>query len=176
MKCKNARENSGSTHLTPWHRDLEGQIQRCRERINTGVMVKYFELRMDFLMGKQEYRNRMIACEPPGLGFEVVQRLDCLKRIKRDHERVGDRYEQLPNVRALIDAYRSGQLEWSSEGRVTFWSKGHQIGEPRQFDWGEFEKVAGENDGQKSFWVEGVSEPSPRISFGPLHLLLDLDF
>lgn len=120
-------------------------------------MVKYFELKLETLMERKEYRDRMIVCEPPGLAFEVIQRLDCLKRIERDHERVGNRYEQLPNVTGLIDAYRSGQLEWSSEGRVTFWSKGRQVSGPRWFEWDEFEKVARENDGQKGFWVEGVS-------------------
>ncbi|KAJ5172243.1 hypothetical protein N7492_004836 [Penicillium capsulatum] len=102
-----------------------------------------------------------LPANPLGLSFEVVQRLDYLKRIQRDHRRLGDRYEQLPNVTALIQAYRSGQLEWSKERKVTFWSKGRQVLRLTQFDWDRFENVARENDGWKGFWVEGLSGPGP---------------
>lgn len=102
-------------------------------------------------------RFRMTAVEPTGLSPEVITRIQCLWHIERDHETNGDPLQQLPNVRALLGAYRLGELQWSSEGKVTFWSKGKQIGEPRVFDWDDFEKVAREHNGHKGFWVEGVS-------------------
>lgn len=93
--------------------------------------------------------------EEPGLPWLVVIRLNSLKAIDKDLLNNGDPYEQLENVQAIIDAYRSGELEWD-QGLVTFWSKGEQLCEPKEFDLEDFKAVNKEYDGKKGFWVEGV--------------------
>ncbi|KAJ5585218.1 uncharacterized protein N7459_005018 [Penicillium hispanicum] len=134
--------------------DIEGNIQRCHERIETGILPKFFEIKLEKYEKKKALQDE-IASTAPGYSFEVCQRLHSLDFIKESLEKKGDRYEQLPNVYALIKAYQSGNLDWYGD-KVTFWSQGRQIGGVRDFDWDEFEQVASENNGEKGFWVEGV--------------------
>jgi hypothetical protein len=95
----------------------------------------------------------MYASEP-GLSWEVVLRLESLKSI-REELTSEDPTEQLPNVDAIIAAYRSGELTWRP-GYVTFWSKGKKLGRVKKFDVDDFLKVNKEHEGHKGFWVEGV--------------------
>lgn len=62
---------------------------------------------------------------------------------------------QLSNVDAILEAYRSGQLEWSDR-LVTYWYKGEMICGPVSFCWDELE-VMSRNCGRMGFWVECVS-------------------
>lgn len=89
--------------------------------------------------------------------MDVIRRIHELEGMKTDLEESLDRSKQLPNIEALLEAYRSGQLDWNS-GLVTYWSKGVQICQPRPFDWDEFELINSEHEGHQGFWTEGVSE------------------
>lgn len=66
----------------------------------------------------------------------------------------GDPCKELPNVRALMAAYRKGKLEF--DGRVTYWSGGEKVGEAAKFEVEDFRKLNKGNKGEKGFWVEGV--------------------
>lgn len=68
-----------------------------------------------------------------------------------------DRLEHLPNVKAILNAYRTRKLDWYGHDLVTYWSYGKQLCEPRPLHWAEFEALASKHEGTKSFWVEGVS-------------------
>ena len=98
----------------------------------------------------------MISSEPPGLSWEVIQRLESLKFVQRGLEEGEDAGEQLSNVNSIIAAYRSGQLQWHKGPIVTYWSRGVQLCEPKEFSWDDFERINKEHDGWKAFWVEGV--------------------
>ena len=52
----------------------------------------------------------MINSEPSGLSWEVVQRLDCLKKVKMSFDELGNDNGNTPNVIAIMAAYRSGDL------------------------------------------------------------------
>lgn len=98
----------------------------------------------------------MAFSEPRHLSLEVLQRLDALKSIEKDLDRDGDKLEQLPNVKAVLQAYRTGSLKWHP-GLVTYWSEGTQLCQPRPFDWDEFETINAAVKGNRSFWTERVS-------------------
>lgn len=119
-------------------------------------MPSLFERRLSTYIKAKGLRNTMHDFEPVGLNQEVYQRLDNLKFTKRCLEAKGDDDEQLANVKGLLYAYRFGKLTWK-QGLVTFWSRGVQLCEPRQFDWDDCEEFASRHDGHKGFWVEGVS-------------------
>jgi hypothetical protein len=136
--------------------DVDAQIDRCFERLEDGIMPRVFEIRLDSLLAARNARNAMIDSEPTGLSYEIVQRLHALKLIKDHLETKGDPDVQLPNVRALLKAYRAGELKWS-EGMVTYWSNGLQLNTPTKFNRELHEQMTLENDATKSWWVEGVS-------------------
>lgn len=94
---------------------------------------------------------------PAGLSWNVALRLNTLEGIREHLREGGDQYDQLANVEALIEAYRSGRLDWT--GLVTYWSKGVQLCQPRPFDWDEFEAINKKHNGSSAFWVEGVCLP-----------------
>jgi hypothetical protein len=98
----------------------------------------------------------LAATERSDHSWDVIQRLDMLKTIQKHFEDKEDKYDQLPNVKAIIHAYRSKKLDWIP-GLVTYWSHGTQLCEPRPHDWVECNALNDKYDGTKSFWVEGVS-------------------
>ncbi|OKP08253.1 hypothetical protein PENSUB_5620 [Penicillium subrubescens] len=67
-----------------------------------------------------------------------------------------DSTEQLPNITANLQAYRSKKLVRYPK-LVTYWSNGEQLCEQRPFDWDEFEVLNQAHGGHKGFWREGVS-------------------
>lgn len=77
-----------------------------------------------------------------------------------------DPYRQLPNLRAVLSAYRRGTLEWC-EGLVTYWANGRQLCQPRPFDWDELEAINAKHNDVAGFWTEGV-----RLFLSNLRLLL----
>lgn len=89
---------------------------------------------------------------------KLFLRLESLKAIREELSESEDHTEHLPNVDALIEAYRSGKLDWSP-GYVAFWSKGKQLGRAKEFDTNDFLKVNKKHNGHKGFWVEGVCSP-----------------
>jgi hypothetical protein len=105
----------------------------------------------------------MIAAEP-GLSWAVISRIGSLKSIREELVASGDHTEQLPNVDAIIAAYRSGELNWWP-GYVTFWSKGKKLGRAKKFDVDEFLEVNRKHDGHKGFWVEGVCSTATLITY-----------
>lgn len=101
----------------------------------------------------------------PGLSWTVVKRIEDLEGIKAWLTEINDKYELLDIANALIAAYKSGSLDWNP-GLVTYWAKGAQISQPRPFDLKEYLALAVVYEGEKNFWVEGVSHSS-----GPIVLL-----
>lgn len=97
----------------------------------------------------------MARGEPSGLNWNVIQRIDYLKKMKEDIEKSGVGKSQIPNLEALLKAYRRRKLPWT--GLVTYWSKGRQLCQPRPFNWDEFEAINRKFHGHNGFWVEGVS-------------------
>lgn len=93
--------------------------------------------------------------EDSALSEAVVQRLESLDSLWESIYKAGDRFEQLVNIEAVMDAYRSGELQWN--GLVTYWSFGSQLCQPRPFNWDEFEAINERYEGSMSFWTEGVS-------------------
>lgn len=89
------------------------------------------------------------------LSWETVRRVHELEMMKTDLASTTDDSEQLPNIDALLEAYKSGDLDCNT-GLVTYWLKGAQISQPRPFDWDEFEAINSHHQACKGFWVEGV--------------------
>jgi hypothetical protein len=100
------------------------------------------------------YRD-MIKAEPEGLSYEVVYRLWTLKQIKASLEAEGDSGQHIPNINAIMAAYRSGELT-CDDGSVTYWAHGKLIAGPKAPDMAEL-LAHSKKVGAKGFWVEGVS-------------------
>jgi hypothetical protein len=98
----------------------------------------------------------MAANEPPGLSWNVYQRINCLQLIGEGLVAKGDPEEKVPTVQALLRAYRNKELDWNP-GLVTYWRKGEQLCQPRPFNWDEYEAIVDAKGDCWSFWVEGVS-------------------
>jgi hypothetical protein len=116
-----------------------------------------FEIRLKQYEARKKRIDDIIASEPAGLDETVVARLNTLKTMKTILERDGDEREQLPNINALIKAYRAGKLSWSYEGKVTYWNKGKQLSQPKEFEFDNLLEFHNKYDSGKGFWVEGVS-------------------
>lgn len=86
---------------------------------------------------------------------DVIERLHELEAMKKDLEIVRGPPSQVPNINAIVKAYRSRKLTWTP-GSITYWSNGVQICEPRAFDWDEFETINAEHRKDGAFWTEGV--------------------
>ena len=94
---------------------------------------------------------------------DVIQRISVLRDIEKaiESKEFPDKNKQLPNVKALLKAYRSHELDWYGDDLVTYWSNGKRLCEPRPLNWAEFQALARKHEGWKSFWVEGVSSIQP---------------
>ncbi|KAF3390430.1 hypothetical protein F1880_009071 [Penicillium rolfsii] len=68
-------------------------------------------------------------------------------------------YRDTANLTALINAYKHGWLEWSDEGKVTYWYKGKQLTQPQKYDPEEHQRLAEEQEEPRGLWVEGLSLP-----------------
>lgn len=97
----------------------------------------------------------MINSEPSGLSWEVVQRLDSLKKVKQSFDELGQDNGNTSNVLAIMDAYRSRRLVWD-ENKVTYWVHGKMVAGPKKMDMEEFLTLSQEL-GPHGVWVEGVS-------------------
>lgn len=89
------------------------------------------------------------------LDWDVILRLDTLDSIRTALQENGDPHKQLDNVEAIIDLYQDGTLKITRY--VTYWSRGHQLCQPRPFRWDEFYVLNRQFRGEGHFWVEGVS-------------------
>lgn len=95
--------------------------------------------------------------EDKGISWPALHRIDALAILDIALQG-GDTKNQLPNVRAILSAYRNKTLLWTN-GLVTYWSKGKQISQPRPFVWDEFDAINSAHQGHDGFWVEGVGDP-----------------
>ncbi|KAJ5724235.1 hypothetical protein N7488_002270 [Penicillium malachiteum] len=155
--------------------DIDGQIERCHERLEANIMPMVFEQRLkeyQLVKQKQVYHQNLY----PDLTPAVIERILNLKAIYDEMEQTpsqngfqsnGHKLEseemiaararkarQQENIKAVLQAYLSGQLQWM-DGYVTYWSKGQQLCQLRLFDWDEFEAIYDMVDGNSSFWTEG---------------------
>ena len=94
----------------------------------------------------------------PGKSLEVGLRLDWFADLKKFllEDEAGDECKVLSTIDAIVEAYKSGDLEWVP-GYVTYWSYGKQLTELREFDWEEFLCWNTKYKGGEGFWVEGVN-------------------
>ncbi|KAJ5180205.1 hypothetical protein N7492_003415 [Penicillium capsulatum] len=138
--------------------DLDARIARCQRRIDQGIVPRAFRAKMEKLERERKARQKLIDTYP-GLDWNSTQRIGALKMLEDFLEKDGDPVEELPNVRALIEAYRSKELVF--DGGVTYWSGGEKVGEAKTFELKDFWRLNKGNTGEKGFWVEGVSGPGP---------------
>ncbi|KAJ5824255.1 hypothetical protein N7447_006595 [Penicillium robsamsonii] len=138
--------------------DIDGQIERCMERISDGILPSFFKFRLSQYEKRRAARDEMIHSEPAGLSWDIIRRLDHLKSIETHLNTNGDPDDQLPNVKAITKAYRKGKLGWS-RGWVSYWSKGVQLNTPQKFDTDYHKKLAEEYDTTRAWWVEGLQAP-----------------
>lgn len=89
------------------------------------------------------------------LDWDVILRLDTLDSIREALKANGDPHNQLTNLDAIIESYQDGKLKVNRF--VTYWSRGHQLCQPRPFRWDEFHVLNTKFQGNSHFWVEGVS-------------------
>ncbi|KAJ5152026.1 hypothetical protein N7492_010321 [Penicillium capsulatum] len=139
--------------------DILANIERCRERIETGILPRLFQKKLEIYMKRKQEMDEMIASEPAGLSWEVVQRLDSLKFIERRLLEKGEGEAELPNIRAIMKAYRTRQLEWT--GEITYWSNGRMVGGRADWDPDDCLAVANREGSGRGFWLEGVDGPGP---------------
>ncbi|KAF7522635.1 hypothetical protein PCG10_007355 [Penicillium crustosum] len=153
--------------------DIDSQVERCLERISDGILPNFFKFRLSQYERRRAARDEMVHSEPAGLSWDIVRRLEHLKNIDKYLSTNGDPDNQLPNVKAIIKAYRQRKLGWS-RGWVSYWSKGVQVNTPQKFDADRHKKLAGEYDTNKAWWVEGfpvnISADSQRIGANGLTL------
>ncbi|KAJ5998579.1 hypothetical protein N7451_006389 [Penicillium sp. IBT 35674x] len=140
--------------------DLEGQVERCKERITDNILPHIFEARLQGLELELDRRVKTAEREAEGLSWNVIKRIQHLRMIGRSLYSQGDPQEKLVTIMALLDAYNTKTLEWTP-GLVTYWQKGRQLCQPRPFDWDEYEAVQREIGDIWSFWVEGLMTPGP---------------
>lgn len=101
--------------------------------------------------------SALAESEPGNHSLDVLKRLEVLRNIEYQLQS-SDKFNQLPNVIALLQAYHGGLLHWNI-GLVTYWFEGVQLCEPRPFSWDEFEMLNTHHSGKRGFWMEGVSCP-----------------
>lgn len=99
-----------------------------------------------------------MASEPQELGPWVIMRLNTLKKMEQNLLK-HDPYKHLPIVRALIKAYRSGELKEPVDGKVTYWSEGKMIAGPKKWDYEDYRAIHRRHGSPRSFWVEVVGGP-----------------
>ncbi|KAJ5402555.1 uncharacterized protein N7487_008451 [Penicillium crustosum] len=148
--------------------DVDGQIARCLRRIDEKILPDIFENRLKMYQQIKQKQIDMINSEPDGLSWEVVQRLDSLKRVQKSFDELGNDSGNIPNVKAIMAAYRSGDLVWDANS-VTYWAHGKLIGGPRKNDVDEFLAFSKEH-GPHGVWVEGIGNYKPE----PMNLFLTL--
>ncbi|KAJ5155282.1 hypothetical protein N7492_008085, partial [Penicillium capsulatum] len=134
--------------------DFDAQIARCLERIEDNIMPAVFEQRLIQYRSMKEKYEKQWDGEDKNHSWEVIQRINSLKSLRANLKN-GDPNGEMINVKALLKAYRKGNLLWNS-GLVTYWSKGRQLCQPRRFDWDEFEAIGDKYEYRKAMWVEGI--------------------
>ncbi|KAJ6131832.1 hypothetical protein N7471_007047 [Penicillium samsonianum] len=142
--------------------DVDAQIERCHVRIKENIMPHIFVHRLKGLKISQAKRIALTESEPGNHSLDVLRRLEILRNMEVELQS-SDNFNQLPNVRALLQAYRGGMLHWNI-GLVTYWFEGVQLCQPRPFSWDEFEVLNTHHSGKTGFWMEGLVGPGPTHS------------
>ncbi|KAK4867624.1 hypothetical protein LT330_001134 [Penicillium expansum] len=148
--------------------DVDGQIARCHRRIDENIMPAIFEQKLRMYQQIKQKQTDMINSEPSGLSWEVVQRLDSLKKVKQSFDELGQDNGNTSNVLAIMDAYRSRRLVWD-ENKVTYWVHGKMVAGPKKMDMEEFLTLSQEL-GPHGIWVEGMDHYKPE----PMYLFFSL--
>ncbi|KAJ5726940.1 hypothetical protein N7493_005967 [Penicillium malachiteum] len=120
--------------------DIEANIERNIERIKEGILPQFFKVRLMRYEQMKRDRDTFRASEP-GVGGGVRVRIDTLKRIQSSLVQDGDPDDQLLNVKAVIEAYRTKKLKWNPPQNLATYLE--ELGHP------------------KSWWVEGWDGPGP---------------
>ncbi|KAJ5116819.1 hypothetical protein N7456_001167 [Penicillium angulare] len=166
--------------------DIQGNIERCKERIETGILPDYFERKLQTFLEKEETQRKIQESEP-GISSEVASRLGDLKEMQKYWQNEQAQYKDqeaptcvkvkwkaekriewinscLLNIQGLISAYRNHELEHYDNNTWTIWQKGKLVRGPwergtvDEWDlWLEFHS-------QRGCWVEGLGAPGPAYS------------
>ncbi|EPS32544.1 hypothetical protein PDE_07504 [Penicillium oxalicum 114-2] len=147
--------------------DFNAQIARCDDRIANRILPDVFRIKKKALEARKAEMDAVIEAEKasPSLNRKIIMRLRQLEEMERQIAAKGeDKHALGANIKALIRAYRSGELGWHL-GLVTYWSYGKQLCQPRPFHYFEFLEINGEAKGHCGFWVEGLfgMEPLPQM-------------
>ncbi|OQE24770.1 hypothetical protein PENFLA_c009G07385 [Penicillium flavigenum] len=92
--------------------NVDAHIERCHVIIKENIMPHIFERRLKGLEISQAKRNALVASEPGNHNLAVLKRLEVLRNIEVELQS-SDNFNQLPNVRALLQVYREGRLHWN---------------------------------------------------------------
>ncbi|KAJ5280595.1 hypothetical protein N7478_005967 [Penicillium angulare] len=115
--------------------DYVGRIKRCEERIKAGYAKKTFKTKLEQLEKAKGLQVEAMK-EHPGKSWGVIQRLADLEGITTYLESKKDPNGELPNVKAIMAAYESGELKWNDY--ATYWCQGKMIFGPSPFNWQDF--------------------------------------
>ncbi|KAJ5721161.1 uncharacterized protein N7483_009095 [Penicillium malachiteum] len=145
--------------------DILANIERCKNRIEDGIMPQWWEKTLKKYERFKAEIDKEIQ-ENKGLDLYVIYRLKDLEGMKNQLENNGDKRKLLPNINAIIKAYRSDELAWQ-DGLVTYWAKGKNVsGQPKEFTWENYDFYCKKHGGgSKDFWVEGLHGPGSLCSF-----------
>ena len=146
--------------------DIDAHIDRCLDRIYTGIIPAFWQLRLEKYQKRRSerdaaekasaYLKKTREKEPKGLGEQVYQRVYELRFLEFDLAKKHDPQKQLPNVRAVLKAYRSGRLNLV-EGKVIFYIDGEPLGGPQEWNVEKFLTVRKERP-EAALWVEGIRQ------------------
>ncbi|CAG8169889.1 unnamed protein product [Penicillium olsonii] len=140
--------------------DFTAQIARCKERIREKVMPTAYENKLKELLKLQKGRMDLMS-KMPDVSLKVALRLKALEGSLAWVQETGDEFNVACSLEAIIDAYKSGSLDWV-DGLVTYWNKGVQLCQPRPFDWREFYHLYALHKGSETgFHTEGLFGPGP---------------
>jgi hypothetical protein len=135
--------------------------ERLKEYTLRKQYIEYVTLALFGSVSWLIFDSEIAQGEPEGLSVDLLFRIKCLKSIFQSLVQNGDTYKQVRNVRAILKAYRDGNLHLT--GLVTYWSHGDQLCQPRPFNWEEFDAINDAHEGYVGFWVEGVGTLPLRI-------------
>ncbi|KAJ5730256.1 uncharacterized protein N7483_004764 [Penicillium malachiteum] len=133
--------------------DYDGRIERYEQRIREGHSKVTYTAMIESLEAEKKARAEIMA-QYPGKDWDVIQRIAILEAIENYLVKEKDPCGELKNVRAIIEAYKNGDLELN--GKASYWCQGKMIGGPSVFAWEDFRRLnTEENRGDGGFWVEG---------------------
>ncbi|KAJ6112388.1 hypothetical protein N7512_007712 [Penicillium capsulatum] len=136
-------------------KDVDANIARCNQRIATGILPQIWENRIGGYLEEKKQKEKQISKLPKGLDQAVYDRLRELEWIKQALGKDKAQPSQIPNVKAVIKAYKSGKLVLGKD-QVVYFAGGQQLGAPQAWDQNEYLKIQRANQNRGAFWVEGV--------------------